>query len=116
VHVAKGETLGPQPRTPAIEFYPTEKPLIVRAEVEQEFAGHVTVGKPARIEDDTRAGKSWKGKVIRVSDWYTHRRSVHLEPLNYNDVRTLECIVSIDPGQSHLRIGQRVRVFIGRDR
>jgi multidrug resistance efflux pump len=116
VHVARGEVLGPQPRLAAIEFYPTDKPLIVRVEVEQEFARFVAAGKPARIEDDTRAGKHWTGKVVRVSDWYTHRRSMFQEPLNYNDVRTLECIVALDPGQSGLRIGQRIRAIIGRSR
>jgi len=33
-----------------------------------------------------------------------------LEPLQFNDVRTLECIIDLDPGQPILRIGQRVRV------
>ena len=32
------------------------------------------------------------------------------EPLQFNDVRTLECIIELDPGQPLLRIGQRVRV------
>jgi hypothetical protein len=35
------------------------------------------------------------------------------EPLQFNDVRTLECIVQLDPGQPALRIGQRVRVTLG---
>jgi hypothetical protein len=30
-----------------------------------------------------------------------------------NDVRTLECLVVLEPGQPPLRIGQRVRVLIG---
>ena len=48
----------------------------------------------------------------RISDWYSQRRSVLLEPLQFNDVRTLECIISIDPGQPPLRIGQRVRIAL----
>jgi hypothetical protein len=37
-----------------------------------------------------------------------------LEPLQLNDVRTLECIVTLDPDQdlSQLRVGQRVRVTL----
>ena len=35
-----------------------------------------------------------------------------MEPLQFNDVRTLECIVTLDPGQPPLRIGQRVRVTL----
>jgi len=33
--------------------------------------------------------------------------------LQYNDVRTMECIVELAPGQAPLRIGQRVRVMLG---
>jgi multidrug resistance efflux pump len=113
VLVNKAEVLGPQPKAPVILFRPTKGDLIVRAEIEQEYAARVAVGKTAVIEDDTRAGNRWRGSVKSLSEWYTHRRSIILEPLNYNDVRTMECIVTIDPGQPKLRIGQRVRVTIG---
>jgi multidrug resistance efflux pump len=118
VLVSPGEVLGSQPKQPAILFYPDDKNevrkhVIVRAEVQQEYAGLVAVGKSAIIEDDTRAAERWTGKVIRVSNWYARRRSIIQEPLNYNDVRTLECIVAIDPGKPKPRIGQRVRVTIG---
>jgi multidrug resistance efflux pump len=107
-----GEVLGPQPRQPAVLFCP-KGPRIVRAEIEQEFAGRVEVGQAASIQDDTTSSPTWHGKVMRVSDWYTHRRSVLQEPFQFNDVRTLECIVAIDAGQPPLRIGQRVRVTLG---
>jgi hypothetical protein len=51
--------------------------------------------------------------VTRLSDWYTHRRSILLEPMQFNDVRTLESIITLDPGQPMLRIGQRMRVTLG---
>jgi multidrug resistance efflux pump len=107
-----GEVLGPQPRQPAVLFCP-KSPRIVRAEVEQEFAGRVEVGQAASIQDDTTNSPTWRGKVIRISDWYTHRRSVLQEPFQFNDVRTLECIVALDVNQPPLRIGQRVRVTLG---
>jgi multidrug resistance efflux pump len=107
--VSTGENLGPQPRQPALEFCPAG-PRIVRAEVEQEFAGRVALGQSAVVQDDSNTGATWRGKVVRLSDWYTHRRSIVQEPLQFNDVRTLECIVRLDPGQPALRIGQRVRV------
>ena len=54
---------------------------------------------------------SWDGTVRRVSDWYTHRRSMLQEPLQYNDVRTLEVIIDLDkPQPGGMKIGQRVRV------
>jgi multidrug resistance efflux pump len=112
VLVRPGEVLGPQPRQPVLLFCPKGQRL-VRAEVEQEFAGQIAVGQPATIVDDTSIGSSWRGKVMRISDWYTQRRSILQEPVQFSDVRTLECLISLDPGQPPLRIGQRVRVNIG---
>jgi multidrug resistance efflux pump len=114
VLVNKGETLGSQPKQPAIQFLPDSKERIVRTEVQQEYAGQVKVGAEAVIEDDTRAGERWHGKVVSTSDWYTHRRFIIQEPMQQNDVRTLEAIVSITPrsGQALPRIGQRMRVRI----
>jgi multidrug resistance efflux pump len=110
--VSQGDVLGPTPRQPALLFC-ADAPRIVRAEVEQEFADHVAVGHAASIQDDATSTGSWTGKVVRVSDWYAHRRSMLLEPMQYNDVRTLECIIELPPGQAPLRIGQRVRVMLG---
>jgi hypothetical protein len=95
-------------------FCPDE-PRLVRAEVEQEFAGSVQAGQGAWVEDDSRSGSTWRGRVLRVSDWYSQRRVVMPEPQNFQDVRTVECLVSLEPGQPPLRIGQRVRVHIEPD-
>jgi multidrug resistance efflux pump len=111
VLVSAGDVLGPQPRQPAVQFCP-EAPRIVRAEVDQEFAHGVATGHAAVLQDDGRSGPTWRGKVYRVSDWYTHRRSILQEPLQLNDVRTLECLIALDPGQPPLRIGQRVLVTL----
>ena len=62
--------------------------------------------------DDSRSGATWRGKIRRVSDWYGHRRSIWQEPLQFNDVRTLEGIIELEPGQPPLRIGQRVLVQV----
>src|SRR5262249_25369493 len=102
VLVTRGETLGSQPRQPAVLFCP-HAPRIVRAEVEQESAGWVAVGQAAAMEDDASGGSRWTGKITRLSDWYTQRRSILQEPLQLNDVRTLECIITLDPNQPPLR-------------
>jgi multidrug resistance efflux pump len=110
--VGPGDVLGAQPKQGAVVFCPNGQ-RIVRAEVEQEFASDVAVGQAASIQDDTSAaGPIWHGQVIRVSDWYTHRRSILQEPFQLNDVRTLECLIALDRGPQPLRIGQRVRVTI----
>ena len=66
--------------------------------MEQEFAGRVAVGQTATIQDDTTTTTTWHGKVIRVSDWYTQRRTILPEPIQLHDIRTLECIVELDAG------------------
>jgi multidrug resistance efflux pump len=109
--VNPGDVLSGQPKQPAVLFCP-HGPRLIRAEVDQEFAGRVAAGQAARIEDDASLGATWRGQVARLSDWYTQRRSTLLEPLQFNDVRTLECLIAVDPGQKPLRIGQRVRVTI----
>ena len=96
---------------PVIVFAAAE-PRIVRAEVLQEFAAKVKPGQPVVVEDESGAGH-WKGKVLRVSDWYTQRRVVIPEPLQRNDVRTVECLIAVESGGEPLRIGQRMRVRIG---
>jgi membrane fusion protein, multidrug efflux system len=108
-----GEQLGPQSRQPPVLFCPAT-PRIIRAEVEQEYAHRISIGQIAGIEDDTQGGNTWQGKVVRISDWFTRRRSILLDPLQFNDVRTLECILEVPPGGAPLRIGQRVRVKITR--
>jgi multidrug resistance efflux pump len=108
--VQAGDLLGPQPKTPPLIFCPA-RPRVVRAEVEQEFADRAAVGQTALIQDDTKGdGRTWTGKVARLADWMAPRRSILPDPSQFFDVRTLECVIHLDPGQPPLRIGQRVRI------
>lgn len=109
--VSEGEIVSTFSQVPMFYFCP-EGRRIIRAEIDQEFAGHVAVGQKATIQDDMRAGPYWTGRVARVSDWYAHRRSILLEPLQMNDIRTLEAIIELDEPAPPLRIGQRMRVTL----
>ncbi len=109
VSVSVGETLGSNPRQPAIQFCP-DRPMLVRAEVEQEFASRIHKGQAARIQDHITGEDLGRGTVGSISRWFTHRRSILLDPLIYNDVRTLECVIEQVSSAPTLRIGQRVRV------
>jgi membrane fusion protein (multidrug efflux system) len=111
VLVGPGDVVGAQSKQPAVIFCASGH-RIVRAEVEQEFARSVAIGQAASIRDDSTGEGSWSGRVVRISDWYTQRRSIMPEPLQYNDARTLECIIELDTGEPALRIGQRVRVTL----
>ena len=111
LNVTVGETLGANPQRPALLFCARRPSLRSCRRSRKEFANRVALDQVAQIEDDTRTGQKWSGKVVRLSDWYSHRRSMLLEPLEFNDVRTLEALIEINPG-SPLRIGQRVRVTL----
>jgi len=98
---------------PAIEFWPDGEPLIIRAEVEQEYAGLVREGMKATVRDYDASGTAWQGEVVRVSGWISKRRGQVFEPREYNDVLTLETIIKLkEEPKTPLRIGQRVRVTL----
>lgn len=113
IAVGAGDIVTGNPAQSIVRFAPDEAPL-VRAEVNQEFADRVQVGQTARIRDDARPGASWRGKVDRVAGWYERRRPTLQDPSAFTDVRTVEVLIRIDPDQSPVRLGQRMRVLIGR--
>jgi multidrug resistance efflux pump len=114
--VAAGEILGmiygPMSEPPII-FCPDE-PLIVRAEIDQEFASLVKVGMSVTLEDDSALeGHKWTGTVMSRSGWMAQRRKLIFEPGQINDIRTLECVIAIKADLEHpLVIGQRLRVRV----
>jgi multidrug resistance efflux pump len=110
--VAPGDVAGSRPGEPAILFA-VDGPRLIRATVEQEFAGRVKEGDSASVRDEADPSSTWRGRVGRVAGWYSQRRTILHDPSQMSDVRTLECLVVLDPGQPQLRLGQSVRVFIG---
>jgi multidrug resistance efflux pump len=110
VFVSPGDVVGPQSHQAAVLFCPRGA-RVVRAEVEQEYAPRVILNQRALVEDAASSnGPTWKGRVVRIADWYTNRRTTTPDMMPVQDVRTLECLVELDPDQPPLRIGQRVRV------
>ena len=110
--VGPGDVLGSQPGQPAVLFA-ADGPQVIRATVEQEFAGRVKEGEPALVRDDADPAAAWRGRVGRVAGWYSQRRTILHDPSQLSDVRTLECLIVLEPGQPRLRLGQSVRIFIG---
>jgi HlyD family secretion protein len=111
LRVGVGDTIGGLAREAAVVFCP-DAPRIIRAEVEQAFAALVAEGQEAHIEDDTHAAGVWTGRVKRVADLFTQQRPLMQGTLQFADVRTMSCVIELDPNQSKLRLGQRVRVTI----
>ena len=111
--VGPGDVLGgSQPGQPAVLFA-AAGPQVVRATVEQEFANRVREGELALVEDEADSSTVWRGRVERVAGWFSQRRTILHDPSELSDVRTLECVIVLDPGQPRLRLGQSVRVLIG---
>jgi multidrug resistance efflux pump len=106
-----GDVVGVPGQKPVILFAGAG-PRLVRVEVEQEFARRVKTGMPAKVEDDTDPSRVWTGKVMRVSDWYTQRRAILQEGPTLHDVRTVECLIALEPDQTAPRLGLRVQVTI----
>jgi HlyD family secretion protein len=110
ININVGETLGSNPRQPAIQFA-AQRPLLVRAEVEQEFVDRLAENQNVVIEDNVTGKECARGKVANIARWYAPRRTASPETLMMsNDARTLECIIKIDSFSREIRIGQRVRV------
>jgi multidrug resistance efflux pump len=111
---------GPAPLPPgdpnasrALVFCPAEK-LIVRAEIDQEWALKVKAGMKVTLTYQA-AGQdyTWKGDVERVSRYIQRRRSRTMDPDTFNDSRTRECIIRIDPDPNNpILHGMRLRVQI----
>jgi HlyD family secretion protein len=112
IMVAPGDVVGGPPGQPAVMFA-ADEPQVIRATVEQEFASRVKEGVPATVQDDANPTVSWRGRVGRVAGWYNQRRTVLHDPSQLIDVRTLECVITLDPDQPRLRLGQSVRINIG---
>jgi multidrug resistance efflux pump len=115
IAVTKGAVLGPQTRQAPILFAPIGL-VVVRAEVEQEFAHRVQAGMSATITDEANGQVTWHGRVKRLGAAYLPKRSAggpESFALGGSEPRVLECLVELDPGQAAPMLGQRVRVNIG---
>lgn len=117
LHVSVGEVLLTGRKEPVLEFCP-DKEFVVRAEVQQEVATDIFRGQVVEVEDDLRRAPrpKWAGKVKDYSGWFSLRREPIREPRQLNDVRTMECIITLDEAKKlqesdTIRLNQRVRVF-----
>lgn len=111
IQVGVGEMIGGSASAAPITFCP-KRPLIVRAEVEQEFVRRLKVGQSAKIRDESGGNTVWTGSLARIAGWYSARRARNENPSAFKDVPTVECIIHLNDPQPPLRIGQRVQVTI----
>jgi HlyD family secretion protein len=88
-------------------FIPS-KPFIVRAEIEEKFLNDIKPGQTVDIVPDTDETKIIPGKVAKIGNYLGPKRQFMDEPQERSDVRTTECIISVD--DKSLILGQRVLV------
>ncbi|MCZ2342152.1 MAG: HlyD family secretion protein [Bacteroidales bacterium] len=110
-----GMTYGPSSRNPLAWLVPSGN-LIVRAEVEAEFANRVagSMGKKVIIYDHNNFQLTYEGTVTRVGTAFLPKRTVGEVLAVTPGTRVLECVIDVaDPaptGRPPLRVGQPVRV------
>jgi multidrug resistance efflux pump len=105
-----GEVVSPQG---AVIVFAPVRPRIVRAEVEQELIHLVEVGQPAVVRDEMNPDQSWRGRVVRVGDWYSDSPNIPRRMARFTDIPTVECVIALAPEQRSVRIGQRMTVRLG---
>ena len=108
LQVGVGQLISPNDPRQLIWFCPA-KPLVIRCEVEQEFADRIEPGMKAKVTNESFDGREWTGRIRRCASWVAPRRSIWNKVFEVSEVPTVECIVDLDPDQKPLRIGQRVR-------
>ena len=102
-----GETISAQSTQPLFELLP-QRPLIVRAELNESFIGHVQPGVRAEVVLDAAGnGRTWPAHVLRLGLVYgpTRLGPQHDQPADAHDV---DCVLALDAAGLH--VGQRVLV------
>jgi multidrug resistance efflux pump len=104
--VTPGSSVLAQPPGELFVLLPRQ-PLVVRAEIEQDFVERVHAGMSAEIVDEVAPDKVYAAKVQRLAEVFS-RRSGSDAPNERQDVRVLECTLVLK--DASLRVGQRVLV------
>ncbi|MBN8742026.1 MAG: HlyD family efflux transporter periplasmic adaptor subunit [Xanthomonadaceae bacterium] len=104
--VTLGSSVLTQPPGELFVLLPRQ-PLVVRAEIEQDFVERVHAGMSAEIVDEVAPDKVYAAKVQRLAEVFS-RRSGSDAPNERQDVRVLECTLVLK--DASLRVGQRVLV------
>ncbi|MBI1983669.1 MAG: efflux RND transporter periplasmic adaptor subunit [Acidobacteria bacterium] len=89
--------------------------LMVRVEVDETDIGKVEVGQRVEIRCDAFPGRTFYGRVERISGGLGRKKIQTDNPLEKVDTEILETFVELEPG-SPLRIGLRVDVDVPLER
>lgn len=89
--------------------------LMVRTEIDETDISKVHIGERAAIRCDAFPGRSFYGRVVRISGGLGPKKIQTDNPTEKIDTDVLESFVEVDPG-SPLRVGLRVDVYIELER
>ena len=105
-YVQPGETVSALAAQPLFELLP-QRPLIVRAELNESYIDRVLPGMRAEVVLDAGSGRTWPAHVLRLGLVYgpTRLGPQHDQPADAHDV---DCVLALDA--AGLRVGQRVLV------
>jgi len=85
--------------------------LMVRTEIDETDIGKIQLGERAEIRCDAFRGRTFYGRVARISGGLGQKKIQTDNPTEKIDNDVLESFVGVDPG-SPLRVGLRVDVYI----
>lgn len=109
--VKRGDTVSAAALTEMFVIMP-DAPLVVRAEIQEQFVRQITAGLEAEIVSESDERVTSVGRVLRVGQVLDTRRS-NENVAERVDVRVADCIVSLDAKGAFL-VGQRVYVRFNR--
>lgn len=114
-NVRVGMQFGPQVQEPAVILLPKESKLIVRAEVDQEFAHRVQVGQPVELYSAKGLDVRWSGNVTQIDEAYLPERSAGKfpNPFQSDQARPLGFNIALSRvGDAPPKVGQRLRLKV----
>lgn len=85
-----------------------DKPLIVRAELNEALVGRVKIGMRAEVVSPSDEGKAQTAQVARIGEIFGASK-LGDDAREGTDARAVECVLQLDDGTA-FRIGQRVLV------
>jgi len=97
--------------TPLFWFIP-KGPLIIRAEVDEEFIDKIKVGMTADIATIVNETRQYRATVLRIGRALGPKQPTVYDPRERADIRVVECDLELDDSPGQLILGQRVIVKI----
>lgn len=85
--------------------------LMVRTEIDETDIGKVQVGQHAEIRCEAFPGRTFPGRLVRISGGLGKKKIQTDNPLEKQDVEVLESFIELEPG-APVRIGLRVDVYM----